>query len=500
MQSGMDLEALERACTADLGRARLDELPLSNKELRGPTFAPTRNNEAKHIPAVFKETLRSKWSVPIHDEESEQMQGLAIDDARPWATKRAPNTKAPAKPNDENKPKTNPVASLLKAVPVAAPDPPAPLEHIICKGDCQVQGLQGASNTMVDFEMKVDMRTNNAYLVLVFPGNDRRVHNVVTLKEPTIQDGWCIVMTNDASIEYRLRLGAEKSTQSLKTYLECLRLAVVRQNARNAMAGISSPVVAQQAAPKAPTIPEKPAKAEIEQLIVTSIAPSLAAPSTVPAPNVQKPSSAKSTTHVVGRATGNVEERLNCLIRRLIPGFAGRELGEKEAEGLGGDYLNLIQMLEGMEHKLKLQRNDKGDQAQLRSPSLASLRELEIGKSPTPLRYTLDEMKSFNKNTTPRTKRLGSAGSLSNENSSVAKTTAPTKLPNFSECRDWLFGTSSSTKSPAEATDTRTPQSTGAASSAFAPAQLGWEALCAGGLKEPVSSAEPMEIVNQAQG
>lgn len=431
---------------------------------------------------------------------------------RPAAKPAGPSK--PTKPAGDSKPKP---AKPQTAV-AGATGPPATPDFVLCKGDCQLQSAQ--STTMIDFEMKIDARAHIAQLVLMFPDNVRKVYDVLNLKDPTIEDGSCIVTTMDASVTYRLSLGADTLTKDFKSYLGNLRQAIIRQKARNAKASISSPVVAQQPVAKVPCTPGKPVGAEVEPLIATSFAPTATALTktatgsrpTVPVSSPHEPGSTRSATHqlaclkdfggqiATGRASEsmrNVEERLNYLVRRLIPGFAGHELSEKESEGLSGDYVKLVQTLEGMERKLALQREGKRDKAQSRSSSLASLKELDRGQSGTPLRYTLDEMKSFNMNPTPRTKRLENGTSLSNGSSSVGKPlakSASTLLPNFRECRDWLLGASPSSKSPAEATDARAPQSTGAAAPTFPPAQLGWEGLVAGTLKEPISSSEPMDI------
>ncbi|TWU72440.1 hypothetical protein ED733_003457 [Metarhizium rileyi] len=75
----MSVDSLELACMADLGRQRQDELPLSNRERKGPSFAPSGRNGTAHIPSALKKVLETKWNVQINDEESEQMEGLAPD-------------------------------------------------------------------------------------------------------------------------------------------------------------------------------------------------------------------------------------------------------------------------------------------------------------------------------------------------------------------------------------------------------------------------------------
>ncbi|KHN96591.1 uncharacterized protein MAM_05534 [Metarhizium album ARSEF 1941] len=83
----MNADSIQQACMADLGRQRQDELPLSNQERKGPSFAPSRRNGTGHIAPDLKKGLEAKWSVQIHDEESEQMLGLVVEDSRPWAKK-----------------------------------------------------------------------------------------------------------------------------------------------------------------------------------------------------------------------------------------------------------------------------------------------------------------------------------------------------------------------------------------------------------------------------
>lgn len=74
-----------------MGRLRQEELPLSNmpRHGRGPTYAPCGKNGTSHIPPDRKRVLSNKWGAKIEDEESRQMEGLEIEDARPWAKGRA---------------------------------------------------------------------------------------------------------------------------------------------------------------------------------------------------------------------------------------------------------------------------------------------------------------------------------------------------------------------------------------------------------------------------
>jgi hypothetical protein len=57
---------LTNAFQNDLSRLRQEELPLSNKESRGPSYAPTRKNGTDHIPPEEKAILKSQWDGELH--------------------------------------------------------------------------------------------------------------------------------------------------------------------------------------------------------------------------------------------------------------------------------------------------------------------------------------------------------------------------------------------------------------------------------------------------
>ncbi|PHH74849.1 hypothetical protein CDD80_2786 [Ophiocordyceps camponoti-rufipedis] len=101
----VDVESVRRACMADLGRSRLDQLPLSDREVNGPSFKPKRDGLALKFAPKVRDALKSKWNIAIQDEESEQMEGLYMDDARPWAAKAAhiPTKVVPERPQKATK-------------------------------------------------------------------------------------------------------------------------------------------------------------------------------------------------------------------------------------------------------------------------------------------------------------------------------------------------------------------------------------------------------------
>ncbi|RCI09179.1 hypothetical protein L249_1484 [Ophiocordyceps polyrhachis-furcata BCC 54312] len=99
--AAVDDDQIRRAMLDDLGRSRLDILPLSNRECNGSSFRPSRDGGERKFAQEFRVQLKSKWNnVSFEDEEARQMEGLANDDARPWAKKAIdiPVKSAPPRP------------------------------------------------------------------------------------------------------------------------------------------------------------------------------------------------------------------------------------------------------------------------------------------------------------------------------------------------------------------------------------------------------------------
>lgn len=46
---------------ADLGRQRQEELPLSARELKGPSYLPNGRNGVSHYAPALKKDLETKW-------------------------------------------------------------------------------------------------------------------------------------------------------------------------------------------------------------------------------------------------------------------------------------------------------------------------------------------------------------------------------------------------------------------------------------------------------
>ncbi|KAK7431958.1 hypothetical protein QQZ08_001578 [Neonectria magnoliae] len=89
MSDFIDPRVVEAACMADLSRVRQEELPLSSVAKKGPSFDPRGKNGTSHYPAKLKQDLNNRWNVTIDDEESRQIEGLHLDNARPWGKQMA---------------------------------------------------------------------------------------------------------------------------------------------------------------------------------------------------------------------------------------------------------------------------------------------------------------------------------------------------------------------------------------------------------------------------
>ncbi|KAF4943940.1 hypothetical protein FGADI_13021 [Fusarium gaditjirri] len=87
MNNNINPEAVKAAIMADLSRYRQEELPLSSKP-KNPdqaTYAPSGKNGTSHYSDTTKAVLESKWATKINDGESQSMEGLELEDSRPWA-------------------------------------------------------------------------------------------------------------------------------------------------------------------------------------------------------------------------------------------------------------------------------------------------------------------------------------------------------------------------------------------------------------------------------
>jgi hypothetical protein len=102
----MDEPLAREYALADLGRERQEELPLNRKSNKGSSFTPSGRNGTDHISRAVKTQLQKGWADPVRDEESEQVEGLAIDEC-PWR-------KAKGGSNKVTRPQLQPLPSQPK--------------------------------------------------------------------------------------------------------------------------------------------------------------------------------------------------------------------------------------------------------------------------------------------------------------------------------------------------------------------------------------------------
>ncbi|KAM0523911.1 hypothetical protein ACHAPE_001164 [Trichoderma viride] len=163
-----NIEVVKEALMADLGRSRQDELPLSDRAKR-PTYLPGRSGTS-HIPQARKEQLGSKWGVKIVDEESEQMEGLELGNARPWAqlTNQYMARYAVESAPPRYQPQTKPFR------PLAIPKPPSSIKSTGSIGKVPASALPPASNrkglSQQNTQASRDTAATNSSKVPVAPG------------------------------------------------------------------------------------------------------------------------------------------------------------------------------------------------------------------------------------------------------------------------------------------------------------------------------------------
>ncbi|KAG5976358.1 hypothetical protein E4U55_007340 [Claviceps digitariae] len=302
----MDRNDVEKACMADLGRQRQDELPLSEREGKRPSFQPTRGNGTGHYAPSLTKGLESKWKgiflrpglalsspaklanqnspVQIEDEESAEMQGLAVDDSRPWAKitetymsrhhadtapplvgQRLRGGKAvnlhprPQQPQNIHKRQSEDKAETITAsrpasnaiskvetktksrntVPESAPmTNPLPIRS---KTFASEQTVYNELCKMVDpeskkplFVVKLSLRIQNdshkAVLVLAASNKEDKLHNVLDMPAPHIQDDYCLFYPRGMATRSRYMFQFPTASEANKfgLYFESLQRAAAR--------------------------------------------------------------------------------------------------------------------------------------------------------------------------------------------------------------------------------------------------------------------------------
>ncbi|KAM3473775.1 hypothetical protein MY8738_008217 [Beauveria namnaoensis] len=231
------------AVQADLGRGRQEELPLSNMQRRdkGPSFMPPSVDASKHYDPGIKQDLNNKWSTGIADEESEQMQGLADLNARPWASSR-PQAPTQFKISKITPPAIPPPAAPRQAEPSPSTPPsssPAdstrPLQfQVVYAGKCEVTLHEG--RTIVPdakFQVEVSIDKVAASFILTAPGKAPVVLNVLAFAVPIVYGTSCIIKPKSGpgteAIVYKIRPYEPSTADKLARVLENIQIVLCKR-------------------------------------------------------------------------------------------------------------------------------------------------------------------------------------------------------------------------------------------------------------------------------
>ncbi|KPM39046.1 hypothetical protein AK830_g7480 [Neonectria ditissima] len=274
MSDYIDPRVVEAACMADLSRARQEELPLSSVAKRGPSFDPRGRNGTSHYSAKLKQDLNNRWNVTIDDEESRQIEGLHLDNARPWGKEMAkqimesdpvarqvvscqsrvqkmmvtstpppiPTTWGPpkisatlnpvlpspvlatvSKPSSEAHPARKDLTHLRLEL-AQKPETVDSTELVICTGRCEVvPEKQELCSFEVEFEMVLFHKTAKAFLHLEAVGRGKRVHGILDFEAPVMDGPYCKLTHRPDSSDYFLRLADNEETGKFKKCVQALQ-------------------------------------------------------------------------------------------------------------------------------------------------------------------------------------------------------------------------------------------------------------------------------------
>ncbi|KAK7397519.1 hypothetical protein QQX98_013114 [Neonectria punicea] len=261
MSDFIDPRVVEAACMADLSRARQEELPLSSVAKKGPSFDPRGKNGTNHYPTKLKQDLNNRWKVTIDDEESRQIEGLHLDNARPWgkqmakqimesnptesasavrqqvkgpSRKHQPQPQRPQAPQDvvlATAPKSSPEthsarenAAHLRLELAQKPENPDSPEVLICTGRCEVVPEKQESGCFeVEFKMVLFTKAVNAFLHLTAAGRGKRVHGMLDFEAPIMDGLFCKLTHQPSSSDYFLRLADLEETEHFMKCVQALQ-------------------------------------------------------------------------------------------------------------------------------------------------------------------------------------------------------------------------------------------------------------------------------------
>ncbi|XWX01634.1 hypothetical protein V2A60_009662 [Cordyceps javanica] len=232
------------AIQADLGRARQEELPLSNVAERGRSFAPPRADESRNYDARIKKDLNNRWSAAIVDEESKQMEGLTNLNARPWASSGIQQPSRFVTPKAPLPVVAQQAASPPAASPALASPKPAPSvsktrseNQTVYGGRCEVS-LHEGQVVVPDARFRVDIAANQdeASLTLTAPGKSTMVMSVLDLEVPIIYGTCCIIKTKPLpeaeAVVYKIKPLDPSTADKLCRVLESLQTVICKRLGR----------------------------------------------------------------------------------------------------------------------------------------------------------------------------------------------------------------------------------------------------------------------------
>ncbi|KAG5747053.1 hypothetical protein H9Q70_010276 [Fusarium xylarioides] len=293
MGNDVDEELVKRAIMADLSRFRQEELPLNNqaRQDRGPTYAPSRNNGTGHFSDSTKVDLKKKWGAKINDAESQSMEGLELEDSRPWAKgqrreklpnitvhKEAPVIPASGRAPSSRRSRGTPVqfkpttpakwgpgpTETASRTNREKPTPPAvhngnstaanvasvngtssatlatrkqdeneqglvAPEHSLYKSQCHfVPGKADALSVVTHIAVKI-ISENDGILEIRNDSKGLRIHNALELEQPILDGLFCTIKVKTRPFSEKLRFATVSDAQDFKINLIKLQNALLDQ-------------------------------------------------------------------------------------------------------------------------------------------------------------------------------------------------------------------------------------------------------------------------------
>ncbi|KAG4264688.1 hypothetical protein FPRO04_01523 [Fusarium proliferatum] len=298
MGNDIDLEAVKRATMADLSRLRQEELPLGHQVRPDrPSYSPGLKNGTSHFSVSTKVDLKKKWGAKINDAESQSMEGLELEDSRPWAKgqkrERLPDIivheDVPAVPASSGAPssyqsrgtrvqfkpttlaKWGPGPTETASRPTRQETSPTAVnggnstaadaasvngtsctllvtekqdeddqdliasEHILYKNQCHlVPGKAEALSIVTHVAVKI-LAENDGILEIRNDSKGLRIHNALEIEQPILDGVFCTIKVKTRPFSERLRFATVSDAQGFKIQLVRLQKALLDQQKQQDM-------------------------------------------------------------------------------------------------------------------------------------------------------------------------------------------------------------------------------------------------------------------------